>query len=195
MPTSCPICGKDDAIQKVSSVVSSGQFSGGFSGPTGGLTYSGGKLGVVGGYTTLGGSSSSALATLLAPPREPRKPSPRTLFNVSMYINIGLTWFFAFGCGGGTLASPGPVPLRLFGLLLVLAVTTAITCFLLWFFPKRREYFWTKYAQDKQVWNIAMERWGPLYYCFRDGIAFDPALGEAIQPAQLKAYLYAPKKI
>ena len=68
MAAVCPVCGKDDAIQKVSSVVSSGQASGAFSGPTGGVAYVGGKWGAVGGYTTLSGRTSSELARLLAPP-------------------------------------------------------------------------------------------------------------------------------
>jgi hypothetical protein len=41
----CPVCGKSDAIQKVAGVVASGQASGAFSGPTGGVVNVDGKWG------------------------------------------------------------------------------------------------------------------------------------------------------
>ncbi len=68
MPAICPVCGKDDAIQLVSAVVASGQATGTFSGPSGGVAYVGGKWGSVNGYTTLRGGTTSQLAQLLAPP-------------------------------------------------------------------------------------------------------------------------------
>jgi hypothetical protein len=49
----CPVCGKNDAIQKVSGVVASGQASGTFSGPTGGVVNVDGKWGTTGSYTSL----------------------------------------------------------------------------------------------------------------------------------------------
>jgi len=66
MFTICPVCKKDDVIQKVSAVVTSGQSSGSFSGPSGGIAYVGGKWGAVSGYTTLSGRTVSELAQQLS---------------------------------------------------------------------------------------------------------------------------------
>ena len=44
----CPVCGKNDTIYKVSGVVASGQASGTFSGPSGGVVNVDGKWGTTG---------------------------------------------------------------------------------------------------------------------------------------------------
>jgi hypothetical protein len=67
----CPICQKDDAVQRVATLVAASQSSGTFSGPTGGVIYSNGKWGSVSGYSTMSGSTISNLALLLAPPSMP----------------------------------------------------------------------------------------------------------------------------
>jgi len=61
----CPQCNNDDSIQRVSAVVAGGTSTGSFSGPSGAITYSDGKVGSVGGYTHLSGSSTTNLANML----------------------------------------------------------------------------------------------------------------------------------
>ena len=85
MSIHCPICEKDDAIQKVSSIVLSGNTSGTYTGPTGGVVTVGGKTGYSGGFTTMRGSSSTHLAQLLEPPKEPSKPKS----SGCIYIVVG----------------------------------------------------------------------------------------------------------
>jgi hypothetical protein len=93
------MCISDDAIQKVSVVVASGKSSGRFSGPSGGISYSDGKLGSVGGWTTLGGSTSTELAKTLTPPPHPKKGEftyPAKIFSALLSIfTIGIS------CMGG----------------------------------------------------------------------------------------------
>ena len=59
MTNFCPICNKDDAIQKVTVIVAGGRSSGHFSGPPGD-------------YTPVYGNTVSGLARLLAPPQSQR---------------------------------------------------------------------------------------------------------------------------
>jgi hypothetical protein len=84
------VCGKNNAIQKVSGVVASGQASGTFSGPSGGVVKVDGKWCATGGYTTLSGSTVSNLAALLSPPAAPGK-WPFGFFTTVLSI---LFWWF-----------------------------------------------------------------------------------------------------
>ena len=81
MPIVCPIDSKDDAIQKVSALVSAGKSTGSFSGPSGGLTRTGEGWGSTVGYTTLRGGTITDLAKMLTPPRKPKQ---------SIYLAISL---------------------------------------------------------------------------------------------------------
>jgi hypothetical protein len=85
----CPVCGKNNAIQKVSGVVTSGQASGTFSGSSGGVVNIDDKWGATGGYTTLSGSTVSNLAALLTPPQEPKKRAFGWLATVVIWYFCG----------------------------------------------------------------------------------------------------------
>src|SRR2546430_8278484 len=94
---SCPTCGKDDQVQKVTAIVAAGTHLGHNSG-----TYSGGTYYSGGGYSyDAGGYSSSSfgmsnLAIRLAPPPEPKYQSPWGCLSVSAMIVsvIALLSFF-----------------------------------------------------------------------------------------------------
>lgn len=91
MSNSCPICQKDDAIQRVVAVVQSGRSSGTYSGPSGGVAYSDGKWGSVSGYSTLSGSTVSDLAKSLVPPQEPQRGSLGLIFWLWLLVSCGTT--------------------------------------------------------------------------------------------------------
>ena len=72
MPTIvCPQCENDSSIQRVSAVVADGTSTGSFSGPSGALTYSDGKVGSASGYTYLSGEAITNLASMLNLSPEP----------------------------------------------------------------------------------------------------------------------------
>jgi hypothetical protein len=103
----CPVCGKNDTIYKVSGVVTSGQASGTFSGPSGGVVNVGGQWGTTGSYTTLSGSTATNLAALLTPPSEPKKRA-FGLITTLFYNNHSIRGVFldyarwvAGGCAAG----------------------------------------------------------------------------------------------
>lgn len=90
----CPLCNKDDAIQKVSAVLLSGASSGSLSGPSNSYISVDGKSGSAFGYTRLSGSSSTDLAELLTPPKEPFMPKKNELEAISC---SGFATFFVVG--------------------------------------------------------------------------------------------------
>jgi hypothetical protein len=62
----CPRCNRNDAIRKVSAIVSSGSFRGAFAGPTPDIC---GDFGIA----LVGGSALSHLVQMVTPPEQPRK--------------------------------------------------------------------------------------------------------------------------
>jgi hypothetical protein len=179
MNLACPIDNKDDSIQKVSAVVSSGQSTGTFSGPTGGIVSVDGKSGGVSGYTTLRGGSTSQLATLLAPPQEPAKPH-----------GFGRWWFIlwivpyvAGGVAGATSNSA----------LLAFIVGFLILILLLWAQKVFKDNSTVNYANEKPQWDKAILKWNRLYYCHKHDIVFDPDNGKTCTPPSLKEFLYQSK--
>ena len=107
----CPQCGKDDMVQKVSSIFSSGIASSQYSGPTGGLgvPVGSGKPFIVGGYTKLKGTSQTELSRKLAPPQRPKRPNNCLLIlAVVVLVIIGLNCA-RFGSSAGKGNSGGGI--------------------------------------------------------------------------------------
>jgi hypothetical protein len=186
MPILCPVCGKDDATQKLSAIVSSGQASGTFSGPSAGVIRVGGKWGATGTYTTLSGSTATELARKLSPPPEPRKPS-----GLGCWLYVGL-----FGSAVGALSvgsvlvvnlSDESAPYMLFALLFYLSIL--VITVVMHNTKKSRQI--ATYTLEKPAWDAAMKRYKSLYYCFRDDVVFDPQTGETCAPESLNKFLYS----
>lgn len=188
MNTVCPICNNEDVIQKVSTIASAGQLSGSYSGPTGGVTYSGGKLGVVGGYTSLSGTSASQLAQALAFPKVPTINSAAKIGGI-FCMSMGLLSVFLFlvivpaGFTGSFIDS-----LKLPAFL--------IFSIILWFFLANKSFKENnqqleKLSSQEQQYLDLEKVWARLYYCFRDDIVFDPVTGDSMPPQELNQYLMA----
>jgi len=205
MANICPICQKDDLIQRIETLVSASQSSGTFSGPTVAATYSNGKLGSAGGYTTLSGSTTSNLAKLLEPPSLP--PTPKGygcwwILIASVIPLAGLPFSLPFLIPGVVLTkiSSGftdpTLNSQIFGLAIALIVIGA--CIGYWlairFFinneRKKKAKMQETYSIAKPKWEIAMQRWKRLYYCHRDGIVYDPETGETCDPASVNGFVY-----
>ena len=69
----CPVCQRDDLIQKVTAIVSSGTFTGSFIGPTSSIGQTGDTLSTGFGITSVSGSTQSNLAKQLASPPKPKE--------------------------------------------------------------------------------------------------------------------------
>lgn len=209
MQNLCPVCQKDDAIQRVVSVVQAGRSSGTYAGPSGGVTYSDGKWGSVSGYTTLSGSTISDLARLLAPPVEPRKGGLGIIFWLLavtfgcvtlMFLPIVINSFLGiiqvlFGVLSGNSDNDvvASLPLVLFccSVPLMICLLGPLAIFILYKSEnKKKIQADIRYASEKPAWDAAMGRWNRLYLCHRDGIVFDPLNGDYCQPSQIKSFIY-----
>ena len=212
MPTICPICNKEDAIQKVSIVVASGTSSGSFSGPTGGVTYSDGKWGSVSGYQSSYGTLTSNLALALRPPQAPNKPSGfgfmwvliilaligsgvcvyNLLFGIAMSIIFGLSQ--AGNYGNSNQLSPGSlVGVTVSGLF----VTTLVFGGLIFVLIKliradanKKNKKMPQYTAEKIAWDKAIKTWNRMFFCFRDGVVFDPTTNETCNVEKIQQFLY-----
>src|SRR5579859_491109 len=67
----CPLCGRVDRVEKVTSVYQAGSSTGNYSGKTTGVGSAGGKLVVMNGRTELSGVQQSWLSQKLTPPDSP----------------------------------------------------------------------------------------------------------------------------
>jgi hypothetical protein len=180
MSINCPVCDKDDQVQKASSIFDAGTTSGNYHGPTATVTYSDGKVGSGGGYISGVSTSASRLAQKLAPPVKPPKPS----FTCSYYLGVGM--MFVFGLLtlppliGGAMEGGGaagewftllvcPVSLIAIGAVITRKASSE---------KKRREMEYPKLLAD---WNTKIDRWNNLFYCHRDGTLFDQRTGEQFE--------------
>lgn len=194
MNLACPIDNKDDTIQKVSAVVASGQSTGTFSGPSGGIVSYDGKVGSVTGHTTLSGSSTSQLAILLAPPPKPKSESYScflTLLAGFMIFAGGLELYgyvatFLLSGNFGMFGGGGIVDvflLIIFGAIVWggFKILTARKTHI----GKENE----RVLRDEPIWQHAMKKWDRLYYCHKHDIVFDPKNSETCAPNLLKEFL------
>jgi hypothetical protein len=205
MSAICPLCKKDDAIQRVVTVYQAGRSSGTYSGPSGGVTYSNGKWGSVSGYSTLSGTNASDLANLLAPPLEPQQGRIGCAFwialialGIPIIIYLPMAFLMSIGAIGsffnGTTSEIGG-KLVLGGLCVggpLIIVVLALLGILITYISEKRKKDKSdiRYASEKPAWDNAMLKWNRLYLCHRDGIVFDPANDITCQPNQILKYIY-----
>ncbi len=170
----CPKCNKDDQVQKVSVIYESGTTTGSYHGPVATVTHSDGKLGSSGSYVTGVSSSSTHLAQRLAPPTKPLKPS----FTCSYYAGVGMAVIFgicllptligslAYGMSGDVrdgMVFAIWIPLTLVVVGIVMAKKG-------WDGKKQQD---TEHPKLMADWNKQIDTWNNLFYCHRDGTAFD----------------------
>jgi len=186
MSALCPVCRKDDAIQRLSAVVSSGRASGTFSGPSVGVAHVDGKWDATGGYTALSGATATDLARKLSPPSKPDKPSGLGCW---LYVLVG---FFGFGAFVAFFNWVGETRYRGEHITLLMSlVSLAIVALILVGDMNKKSRARAKYAEEKPAWDAAMKRYERLYFCFRDDVVFDPQTGETCQTESLKEFMYS----
>ncbi|MEI6166983.1 MAG: hypothetical protein WCS52_07290 [bacterium] len=198
----CPVCGKDDKLQKVSAVVSTNQHSSSSVGSSTGVTYDDGDFLVTQAYTSLKGSSISELAKALTPPAEPKKEETYD----------GLWGCCAGGLRGCLVMVAGLIGVSIFGglstlsngsggVVALLLIAAAGFVYFKWRNEIRKllvDWGLTKEPDDakvrrkaesdydlsirKRAWETSMVRWTRSYYCHRDGIVFDPLTNESYRP-------------
>ncbi len=209
MHNTCPVCGKDDQIQKLEAIVSHGISTGRFSGPTGGAAYVDGKIVPVGGYTTLTGTTATDLARKLSPPPAPAKPSgfgcwwiliimgllllPTFMGSSAAVILGGVMSSVAYPASSATQDALGVTWIVMTGLATVafFALSAVLGWYALKKDKKKRAREQVRYATERPAWEAAMSRYARLYFCFRDNLVFDPTTGETSAPESLTSFVYA----
>ena len=186
MNNMCPVCQKDDAIQRVVAVVQAGQSSGMYFGPSGGITHADGKWGTVSGYTTLSGSTTSDLARLLAPPKEPVKDT------ATFQTGCGVGLVFVTIVGGFTAgwALSGATAGEIFAAIIRFLVIGILGILILRSGIRKRKSSDEQYPHAIAKWEKAKVCWQRLYFCHRDGIVFDPESSKTCQPTQIREFIY-----
>jgi len=164
----CPVCKKDQSIQRVPAIVSAGTVTGTFSGASSGTVRSGDQRGDYDGYTNLSGTTKSDLVRLLEPPTQPKI--------ARLIIAKGNFWllFVLLGLGSCGIFSLVMLGMLFFGIAMIGDGAEERA----------------KYSNRMDRWRTAMARWDRLYYCHRDGITFDPVTGEHCQPANTQTFVY-----
>lgn len=199
----CPQCSRNDLIQKVSHIYSSGTANSSHTGWTSGLAYSRGGLANVSATTTTHGTSQTVLAQRLAPPSMPKNPHwfwyimPFVPIHPVQYI---LVWFAPIGktvklllfgiCGILLAITTGTFRLDIknpifpnFAAILALAIVVIYYVSLVWGTQRRK-------AKALPIWQKAMSRWEELYYCARDACVFEPETGEFTPVERTHELLY-----
>lgn len=198
MANLCPVCQKDDLVQRVKTLVASGQSSGTLSGPSGGVTYSGGKWGGVGGFSTLSGSTSTNLAKVLTPPTQPKRDRATFRTGCGYFLLFGFVSSIVIYCvtafSPGIMQEAGSKFMFIFTSVL-LAVVGGLAfggpgLLLVISGARKRKLSNEQYPAAMAKWEKAMRCWQRLYFCHRDGIVFDPETNESCEPSQIQAFIY-----
>lgn len=182
----CPLCGKDDQIRKISSIVAAGISTTTLSGTMSGVAVGRDGISPVSGSSTMSGETSTILAKRLSPP-----PKPGV---VGIFFWVSMVFVVVWGLNAGTLW-PGLLlaavfaassygywetlkylVIAIFGVPLLLAAGWGPAYFARKYYLRKKAEYLTKLP----IWEAGMERWNTLYYCFRDDIIFDPSTGETL---------------
>lgn len=200
MGNTCPTCGKDDAVEKVSSIAAGRISAETNRPPSGGTVSAAGNVGTYTGDPSVRVPAGSALASLLAPPPAPRLQSIGlavatplfVMFSVLALLGMGMSccsiaFMYYYWSRFSPAAPVGMVPAislatclagqALAGVAVVLGNRVGGRSL-----AAKRQANQRQYEAEKAAWDRAMERWNRLYYCKRDDTVFDGATGEPLTP-------------
>jgi predicted RNA-binding Zn-ribbon protein involved in translation (DUF1610 family) len=177
----CPICNRNDRVEKVSAVVE---------------------------------NQSSPVAAKLSPPRAPVEPTKPGGFGFWWLLLVYVGIYVA--CGPAYLALNGiqsvfgneffneKIWLGLLLLIFILFISVIWSVMLLRFLLKRDkdlikqrteapkyQQSISDYKKGYSEWEIAMSNWRGLYYCFRDGIIFEPKTGIVLEPEKINQFVFS----
>lgn len=119
------------------------------------------------------------LAEKLSPPTEPGKKAKPGCGDLAFFVVIPLIGVIF----GGILAfSQNPI-----GYVILIGTLIGIFAYAFAFDNKGKR----EYEQALPGWKKAMKKWGKLYFCFRDGLVFNPETNDTCTPEDLTDYIYS----
>jgi len=169
MGVTCPLCGKDDNVQKVSAIVDGGTSVSSYSGVAPSVNVYDGKVGYGGAYVAGNVRSSSHLAQKLAPPVKPNEPRTPA--------KIGLGWLLLILFGAFSIYCISMDYIDM-GLVLCGFLPVIIAGIMIFAGNNEKQKIKENYEKGMPIWKEEMARWNKLYYCHRDDIMFDPESGQ-----------------
>ncbi|MDX2159899.1 MAG: hypothetical protein SF162_01105 [bacterium] len=198
----CPKCGRADAIRKVSSIVSAGTTQ--YQSVGYGAADIEGETHFVDTYSH--GSASTGLANRLSAPRRPGKPWDFGCAAVLLTMRVGMSIAVLAVIGAVSICS---LPLLYESvyrnsnwlILVPILIFAGAVIRLLWWIGSnvarevgtiRRDRL--NYPSEVERWELAIERWKGLYYCYRDDGVFLPFQTRLISIDDLRAFLYSSDK-
>lgn len=197
----CPMCGRADAVRKVTAIVDEG------------TTYTDSRqlgMSISKGddqyHSGLGSAISyTGLASTLAAPKKPHQPSlgfPSSLFPNFRWSCVGIALVLT------TLLSICSFPLLyptysqnalLLLIPILIFVVTAIVLIRWAWLSNQREarilrHANARYPNAVATWQMAVARWEQLYYCYRDDGVFIAKQTRLVNSKDMLALLYAPQR-
>lgn len=174
----CPLCGKDDMVQRVSSLYTQGVSTTSYQQPVAVQTQSGTVYGSV--NRTL--STQTALARRLSPPAQPKLAGCAGRGGQWMVAIIGLL------LGGLLVLQLMPEVVLSYEATkqqqlacAFCGITPFFVLVTLWWFAYARAQH-EKHKGDIVQWEAQLKRWDSLYYCARDDCVFDPVTHDSRRP-------------
>lgn len=165
----CPMCGKDDQIQKVNAIFTTGvsvksetQVSHRLRGDR---------------TTEVESVSVTGLAGRIRPPERPDVPfyaSQRVLVGIiGLFVPIWLCGPLAFSRGFNDRGPNG----------IVLGLMCVVPLAVLFLIVNAIEN--KKLEPKLKAWGALRDKWLSLYYCYRDDVVFDPSTGVHVSPERI----------
>lgn len=175
----CPQCGKDDKIQKVSAV-----YSGGFS-----IAVNNSPL-VAYGVEQRAITTITPLAQRLAPPAKPKltgcaATSPVAIFIVAAVLSLVLFCVLFPSLAWESSGNSGWVVNCIFPVLILIVMMAIGIPIGIYSVKKQREL-----QPQIAMWEKAIQKWGEIYYCWRDDSLFDPETGKCVSSYRMSELLY-----
>jgi len=174
----CPQCGKDDKIQKVSSV-----YSGGFS-----TAINNSPL-VAYGVEQRTITTITPLAQRLAPPAKPKltgcaATSPVAILIVAAVLSLILFCVLFPSLAWESSGANSWANCIFLGLMFIVMMAIGVPIGI--YSVKKQKELHPQIA----MWEKAIQKWNEIYYCWRDDSLFDPASGKSVPSHRMSDLLY-----
>jgi hypothetical protein len=211
--TTCPICHKDDKIEKVTEIRRYQiQDINGSMPVSNTYTDSDGKVTSFTNRASYHGTQATNLAKALTPPTKPTSPTLHGCFTwlwlIFNFVYLFLGFFGVCGCSNSLLLSSdsfsyggeNTVGFSIFSVIIIIIIGLGylgfgVLLFILWKktynienskFPGNQEL----YNQKMIKWEKAIQKWNLLYYCYRDGSLFIPGKKNSSTVDKMLDFIY-----
>lgn len=190
----CPRCGRDDQVQKVSALVTTGTTTSDASRYMADAGYGIGSEGSghsIVERTYQAGSQHPPLSELLSPPEEPRLVRAWSTESFMTALGVGLVMLCCYAPFiplAIVTHQPSIPSLIWYGTLLALAMIGGVVV-LAGQTRASDKHLKAAWQAEHARWQAAMAKWEALYYCWRDDVVFFPGSPSAVSASSMETIL------